>query len=177
MGEVQGAGERNGQGMILRVGNMWDETAHVVMVTTNATVRRIGTLVMGRGAAKEAADRNPRLTGWAGRRIWELEEEYGKKPVDYGLLITPMVDRTAGSIWLFQVKWDWWNKASVGLIEKSVDEFMDVLDGKSGRAMQLLARGKVSLNFPGIGNGGLGREEVLPLIARLPNNVTVWEKG
>lgn len=163
--------------MKLKTGNMWDESADVVMVTTNATVRRIGTLVMGRGAAKEAAKRNPRLTGWAGERIWEIQEERTQKPVDYGVLITPMVDRTAGAIWLFQVKWNWWERADVGLIEKSVDGFMDVLEGKSGRAMQLLARGKVSLNFPGIGNGGLGKNVVLPLIERLPDNVTVWEKG
>ena len=163
--------------MKLRTGDMWTESAHVVMVTTNATVRRIGTLVMGRGAAKEAAGRNPRLAGWAGKRIWEIQEERNRRPVDYGLLITPMVDRKAGSVWLFQVKWDWWERADVRLIEKSVDGFMAVLAGESGRAMQMLAKGKVSLNFPGIGNGGLDRKEVLPVIERLPDNVTVWEKG
>lgn len=34
---------------------------------------------------------------------------------------------------------------------------------------------KIHLNFPGIGNGGLKRSNVLPLLERLPDNVKVWE--
>ena len=34
---------------------------------------------------------------------------------------------------------------------------------------------RVDLNFPGIGNGKLKREDVLPLIEQLPDNVHVWE--
>lgn len=34
---------------------------------------------------------------------------------------------------------------------------------------------RVDLNFPGIGNGKLKREDVLPLLERLPDNVHIWE--
>ncbi len=34
----------------------------------------------------------------------------------------------------------------------------------------------VALNFPGIGYGGLNRNEVLPIISILPDNVEIWEK-
>jgi hypothetical protein len=33
----------------------------------------------------------------------------------------------------------------------------------------------VHLNYPGIGNGRLRREDVLPIIALLPDQVTIWE--
>ena len=33
----------------------------------------------------------------------------------------------------------------------------------------------VAVNFPGIGNGRLHREAVLPIIVQLPAQVTIWE--
>jgi hypothetical protein len=40
-----------------------------------------------------------------------------------------------------------------------------------GRGIARQARDR----FPGIGNGGLSREAVLPLLAALPHQVTIWE--
>jgi len=34
---------------------------------------------------------------------------------------------------------------------------------------------QIHLNFPGIGNGGLPRTQVFPLLQPLPGNVTIWE--
>ena len=34
-----------------------------------------------------------------------------------------------------------------------------------------------NVNFPGIGNGGLNKVDVLPLLSLLPDNVCIWERG
>jgi hypothetical protein len=72
------------------------------------------------------------------------------------------------TIGLFQVKDHWAHKVTLELIASSVDILRKLAktDWKDKA---------ISLNFPGIGNGQLGRKAVLPLLHRLPDNVTIWE--
>ena len=83
----------------------------------------------------------------------------------YGFVLAGFYkDRTIG---LLQVKYHFKEKASPSLIGYSLTVMTKALETFTG---------KVSLNFPGIGAGGLPRESVLPMIEELDNRFTVHEK-
>ncbi len=145
--------------MQLVKGDLWDELgkADVLLVTTNSTVKRNGELVMGRGAAAEAKARYPEMP----KRLGDWARQFP----DYLLYLTHNDGPT--SIGAFQVKHDWRGPAGFGLIQAAVDRL--------GSYARTLPNWRFALNFPGIGNGGLTREDVLPIIEQLPDNVYVYE--
>jgi len=112
---------------------------------------------MGRGAAKQVRDLYPGIDKEFGSKIKELEDRW-----HYGLILLP--DRNIG---VFQVKYQWYDKAKLDLIEQSV---------KKLKYMALYsAQYEIHMNYPGIGNGQLSEEEVYPLIKGLPDNVVIWK--
>lgn len=147
--------------MILERGNMWDAFGQgIFMITTNPIVRKDGAVVMGRGIALEAKTRFPTLPVDFGNKLKTLIPYHGDGAVGW------IGDYENTPIWWFMVKDHWANKASVDIITQSTN-LVDVLFGDTDS--------RVDLNFPGIGNGGLAREEVLPIIQRLPDNIHIWE--
>lgn len=142
--------------MILERGNMWDAFGQgVFMITTNPVRRKDGAIVMGRGIALEAKTRFPSL------------------PYDFGGMLEAhpgnigyIGDYDGTRVYWFMVKDHWANKARLDIIQKSVDE-LEYYYGFTDE--------RVDLNFPGIGNGGLARAEVLPLLEKLPDNIHIWE--
>ena len=142
------------------VGDLW--CARVVYcVSTNSTVKKDGHLVMGRGAAYQAARRYPDLALKAGGKI---ERTCGSGGT-YGYM--PVLFRWGEIVSLFQVKHHWRERASLDLIRQSA--------AMLGEEARLHPRWTFHLNYPGIGNGGLPEEEVAPLLVDLPNNVHVWK--
>lgn len=154
--------------MVLEKGDMWSVFGKTdwFLITTNPIVRKDGAAVMGAGIAKEAASRYPglafdfgtRLKGWGG--YW-YEHQVATIGV-YG----------GQRIGCFMVKDHWQNPACPVIIMDSVDTLKDIL-----RSLNEIGIGyqRIDLNFPGIGNGKLKREDVLPIIEQLPDNVHVWE--
>jgi hypothetical protein len=143
--------------MILERGNMWDAFGKgVFMITTNPIIRKDGAVVMGRGIALEAKTRFPRLP-------YDFGEMLKMYPNNIGYI--GEYDHTR--IYWFMVKDHWANQASLDIIQNSVST-LDHLFGYTDE--------RVDLNFPGIGNGGLKREDVLPLLEKLPDNIHIWEK-
>ncbi len=149
--------------MRLMYGNMWDEFGSVdlFMITTNSYVEQSGELVMGRGIAGQAKHDFPQIAKDFGSMVLKECGHLGK----YGVLIHPEWPHV--HIGAFQVKYSFSTKASLDLIQYSVNELISYLDPSV----------MVALNFPGIGNGGLKRSKVLPIINKLPNNVYVWQYG
>ena len=145
--------------MILTKGDMLRSLSpeDVYLVTTNSYIRRDGALVMGRGAAKQLATRFPKLPYEFGKRIKHLDE------YNIGVLTDLNTKLNLGA---FQVKYHFKDAADLALIERSVDELVSVAHERSER--------KFNVNFPGIGNGKLDYDQVLPLLERLPDNVYVW---
>lgn len=141
--------------MILVKGDMWNVFAEVDLfcITTNSTIRRDGALVMGRGIARQARDRFPGLDYELGKFIKRKRNKL------YGF-------QALSPISIFQVKYNFWEKASLNLITISTEMLQVFIKGKNLQ---------VALNFPGIGNGRLSREQVLPIISQLPDNVKVFE--
>jgi hypothetical protein len=147
--------------MRLVTGDLWSELgrANLVLVTTNAIVTRSGRLVMGRGAAREARDRFPGLDADLGAIILG-------SPSPYGVALARGDHHPVTRLGAFQVKHHWRHPAQLDLIAFS----MERLAGITNRY------GRIALNFPGIGNGGLRPEAVLPLLRGLPDHVFVYRR-
>lgn len=149
--------------MILKTGDMWNawDRVDLFLITTNAIVTKDQRLVMGRGIARQARDRFPGLDLMLGG---EIRYVVGWK---YGLFISNgWPEKKLGC---FQVKVDWKDKADLKLISLSTAMLLNWCE-KHPKAI-------VALNFPGIGNGGLPRNQVLPIISTLSSTVEVWETG
>ena len=150
--------------MILTKGDMLRTLSleETYLVTTNSYIRRDGALVMGRGAAKQLATRFPI------RVFQKLPYEFGKRINhlgEYNIIVLTDPD-TGLRLGAFQVKYHFKDAADLALIERSVDELASIAHERSER--------KFNVNFPGIGNGKLDYDQVLPLLERLPDNVYVW---
>ena len=146
-----------------RIGDMWTvyPAADLFLVTTNATITTRGALVMGQGIARQAKERFPGLDIALGRQIQAL---CGNLCV-YGLLVSPRWPEA--KLGAFQVKRHYSQPASLELIRRSTAALCTWCANHPDAC--------VHLNFPGIGYGHLHRENVLPIIAQLPDQVTVWE--
>jgi hypothetical protein len=149
--------------MIYEFGNMFSvwEQSDLFCITTNATIKSNGALVMGRGIAKTVRDKYPGVDLVAGKLI---EERCGSEGL-YGLIISP--DWPAKKLGLFQVKYRYDKPATGSLIVYSTGRLKNwALEHSDAR---------IDLNFPGIGNGKLPASKVEPIIRQLPNNVHVWQ--
>jgi len=149
--------------MILEYGNMWSiwSKTDLFLITTNSFVKHTGQLVMGAGIARQARDRFPSLDTTLGQAIRETCGHLG----EYGLFISPRWPATR--LGLFQVKRHWSTDAILDLIHQSADQLTQWASTHPDC--------RIDLNFPGIGNGRLSPDQVLPVIKQLPDNVHVWQ--
>lgn len=156
--------------MKLVKGNLWDSKDDVILVTGNSYIRKDGGLVMGRGAAKELLDSYPYLQQNFGEQITNSCGSMGK----YGLLFKSIVyylfvperKKVVKTYGVFQVKYHFRADAELELIQYSTDMLTKC---------SLPGDVTFSMNFPGIGWGRLKREDVLPILQKLPDCVTIYE--
>lgn len=146
-----------------KTGNMWTvfDEVDLFLITTNATIKRNGAVVMGRGIARQARDRFSGLDAALGRRILTVCGNQGQ----YGLLVSPRWPQA--KLGAFQVKRHYSQSASLELIQHSVAALYAWCAAHPDA--------QIALNFPGIGNGRLRREDVLSIVMQLPDQVSVWE--
>jgi len=153
-----------------RQGDMWSvyREADLFLITTNATLKQNGALVMGRGIARQARDRFPGLDLALGRRIQLVcgssANALRTGLSAYGLLISPRWP--AAKLGAFQVKTHYRQTADLHLIARSAEALAVWCEAHP--------QVRVHLNYPGIGNGRLCHTDVWPLVARLPETVTLW---
>ena len=136
-----------------KFGNMWHEIrcARMFLITTNSYIRKDGCLVMGRGIAKQAAERMPGLPKAAGDAV---KRWGGGHLSEYGLLMSQSWPEN--NLGLFQVKRRYDKPAELYLIQLS-----------ARMLAAFMRKNKVplaNLNFPGIGNGRLRQDEVLDIL-------------
>jgi len=138
------------------IGDLWDFHAqgHYICITTNGAIRRDGACVMGRGIAKQVAQKFPGFPIEVGNHI----KRSGN---------TPGIFQEHRLI-SFPVKHHWSEVADLELIERSA------------RMLQMGIRtaeiGHVYLPRPGCGNGHLQWSEVWPVVASiLDDRFTVVE--
>ncbi len=149
--------------MKLKKGNMWDRFGKVDLfcITINGTFKANGELVMGAGIAKEAKERMPGIERIISTqfRTYCMREPYSLPAV--------LASSKSQMLGLFQVKHHFAEPASLELIKRSAVQLF--------RYIASYPKMTVCLNFPGIGNGKLNKDEVFPIVNLLPNNVEVWE--
>lgn len=124
-------------------GNLWSyhNEGHWICITTNGFVKKNGECVMGRGCAKEAAERYPELPKLLGQQIKKLGNQ---------LILFPEM-----RIITFPVKHNWWEEADPDLIRSSCKELVQlVIAGWSDYERVYLPR-------PGVGNGKLDWDTVV----------------
>ena len=154
--------------MILEKGDMWSifGKTRIFLITTNFQRNAQGLAVMGRGIANEAALRFPEIREDFAKR---LEDSIDLQAYDDALhpVYTGIIGKYDGQVlgW-FMTKRHWKDPSTLDIIRDSVREL---------KRWQDIAE-RIDLNFPGIGNGKLKREDVLPIIEQLPDNVHVWER-
>ncbi len=147
------------------IGDIWQEVgkAGVILVTSNSYVNSFGCLVMGRGAAREAALRWPLLPRILGEYILQFRGHLG----EYGVLfVGKNVLETSSDIGVFQVKRHFRDPARPSLITASVYNLRDYAHRYE----------RIVLNYPGIGNGRLREEDVRSLLEPLPDNVVIYKR-
>jgi hypothetical protein len=133
--------------------DLWTPAENTIyIVTTNATIRKDGALVMGRGAALEATKRYPGIAYECGKIICNSGSTYG-------------VLRIRPDFYIFQVKRHWAEPADLELIKGSALRLQFIATSIPNKNFRM--------NYPGIGNGRLKREDVQPLLKTLPDNVII----
>jgi hypothetical protein len=154
-------------------GNLWDSTDQIILVTANSYINAKGELVMGRGAALELKNKFPKIAYSFGKMIKYYSKHLGEYRV---LLVDPLAsyaepnDIQGRYYGIFQVKYNFKAQADLDLIGRSVDKLNII--SKS----PFFSEHKISMNFPGIGFGGRTMEEVLPIISKLNDKVTLYIK-
>lgn len=154
--------------MQLARGDMWSafEDADLFLITTNSVVNRHGALVMGAGIVRQARERYPGLDAALGSAVLQAGDRYGLL-VSPRWFIPPDGSGPTAKLGAFQTKVHWREDSSPELIAFST--------GKLLAWCREHPAAQVHLNLPGVGLGGLSREQVLPVLASLPDSVTVWE--
>lgn len=128
--------------MIEVYGDLWEYPAEMRCITTNGFVRTDGRAVMGRGCAKQAAQRYPALPALFGGML--------KEKGNHVFQLMP-------GLFSFPVKEAWYQPASLFLIARSCQEIIPFV-GKNGRCL---------IPRPGCGNGQRDWEsEVKPILQR-----------
>lgn len=103
--------------MILERGDMWSifGKTDLFLITTNPIIRKDGAVVMGRGIAKEAKERFPKLPFDFANRIRQLR--------NHGPVRVNTIGRYDNqNIGFFMVKDHWAEEARLSIIEQSVAE-------------------------------------------------------
>jgi hypothetical protein len=129
-------------------GDVWDrhDAGSWIVVTTNGFVKRDGSCVMGRGVARQARNRFPRLPFELGVRI----EERGNVVFSF-----PQY-----RIYTLPVKHNWWERADLDLIVSGCHRLVEI--APVNQVLYLVR--------PGCGNGGLSWEDVRPAIEPVLDN-------
>lgn len=143
-----------------RKGNMLEhlDECELAFITTNAMVKKDGSLVMGRGIAQQVRDMFPGIDKAFGKRITECKLHQK----EYNIISQNLEPK----IYAFQVKYSWWEEADLTLIRNSTN----MLGETACKNMDK----QFFLNYPGVGNGKLKTEDVAPIVEQLPDNVTIW---
>jgi hypothetical protein len=116
-----------------------------IAVTTNGLTDSRGNAIMGKGIAKQAKERYPRLPKILGEML-----------IEFGNRVHLIDGRGEYLIYSFPTKTDWKYKSNIRLIGQSSIELMNEMNYHKIPAL-IMTR-------PGCGNGGLDWDYVKPMI-------------
>jgi hypothetical protein len=131
-------------------GNLWTYPADVRVITTNGTVKKNGECVMGRGCALEAKQRFT----WLPKMVGDHIQSFGNLPANF----KHSHDMVGYTLWTFPVKSNWYEKASLALIEMSARHLAAIFSHPEYKDTVVV------MPRPGCGNGQLKWEDVKPIL-------------
>ena len=125
-----------------------------LVIPINGDVNISGKAVMGRGVAAQASARYKRLALDVGILLSRQ-----------GLKVNWIKHSGTGRVFVvFPVKYHWWERASLELIERSTDQLQSIILDRYETFI---------LPRPGCGNGRLDWKDVKPIVSVLPDNVII----
>jgi len=127
-------------------GNIWDyhEKGHWIVITTNGNVKANGEAVMGKGIALQAKQRYP-----------DIPKELGEAITNVGNAVYACEGHR---IVCFPTKHNWWEKASLELIEESYKQLVQFVS--------VMVLEGIYLVRPGCSNGQLDWKDVKPILEK-----------
>ena len=157
--------------MIYKYGNMLDnikDDENITLITCNSTIKKDGSLVMGKGIAKQMKEKFPGIDYMFGNNI-RLTISSLYSITNYlisSFKYASLNCNESFTLGAFQVKESFKDKADLELIEASTRILKTRVENSPAQIW--------NLNFPGIGCGCRSIEEVEPIIKILPDNVHIW---
>ena len=148
--------------------NIWTyhKKGHWIVITTNGYIKKNGKAVMGRGIAKQAMIRFPKLPKEIGHCVTR-DGNVTHMLVDYHIFTLP-------------VKHNWWEKADIKLIKSSIKGLVWLVDRfLTKRQSRYINESppRIYLVRPGCGNGQLDWEDVRPICEKyLDDRFVIVEK-
>lgn len=160
--------------MLEAYGNIWDLAPDfdAVVITTNGFVKKNGEAVMGKGIAKEAAQRYPELPKLLGKAIqtfgnvvWAINfSEDGSEPWIITFPVKPIVGPNGEPGWRVSADLDLIKTSFIYLTGMSPNEdIVGVINNINRHPDVRFHISNVILPRPGCGNGKLEWEDVKPL--------------
>ena len=128
---------------------------HIFLFTANSTIRNNGNLVMGAGCARTVRD-----------TYQGIDKSFGKVINHMAVFNIQIVQWGEQWIGAFQTKIDWQADSPLDVVAGSIDELT--------RIALLRPKYTFHLPCPAINHGGKTEKEILPLLAKLPDNVIVY---
>jgi hypothetical protein len=128
----------------------------IKIVTASSFLTSEGKLFMGKGLARDLKIKVPGIDQIFGSMVLENGGHAGR----YGLLVY----EKSG---VFQVKYRFNERANLELINFGMERVREFAQETNYI---------IHLEYPGISEGELTKEEIGPIVATLPGNIYVWEK-
>ena len=139
----------------IRYGDLYKSDIDYKCFTSNSTLNKNNELIMGKGNALSVKEMYP-----------ILPKVFGNKIKDKSLFGISLDINT--NIIAFQTKIDWKENSTIEIIKNSILKLKEY---------SILNQDKtIGLPFPGVNNGKLNENKVLPLLLLLPNNVSIWKE-
>lgn len=145
------------------IGNLYESDIDYKCFTANATLNSKGALVMGAGNAKVVRDKYPGIDIRFGEILVSRRTPYDID-VLYGLLLD-----AKEKIIAFQTKTHFSKDSYLGIVINSIDKLNVMARNNPDHAF--------GLPFPGINNGKLRENIILPYLVKLEKNITIWKEN
>lgn len=154
--------------MNFKIGNFLEQEANVYIFLANGQLNSKGELIMGAGAARAVKEKYPAVPYYLGERIKDVGD---KATRDDGQTAYVYYVCSYLCFLALQTKFHWREYSPLSLIDDSLLVLRNTLIEKP-------THWTFSMAYPGIGKGGLKKEEVEPLLHQyldiLGDRLTVW---
>lgn len=128
---------------------------NIFMFTSNSTLNKRGSLVMGAGCAATVRDTYNGIDELFGQEIEHLSQ--------FNISFIKWKGQWLGA---FQTKLNWREPSPISLVKNSINKLERVSEARPNWVFHLPC--------PAVNHGGRSVEQILPLLEKLPDNVIIY---